>query len=126
MRSAAIIAAAGSGERFGAGMPKALVQLAGQTLLEHAFRSLSAVVDEVVITSPAGWEPKVREIVGESARIVTGGATRSESISNALEAVSPSVDYILVHDAARALATSDLAQRVRRDVKHCPRDCQRS
>lgn len=112
MRSAAIIAAAGSGERFGAGMPKAFVQLAGQTLLEHAFRSLSAVVDEIVITSPAGWEVKVREIVGESARIVTGGATRSESISNALEAVSPNVDYILVHDAARALATSDLAERV--------------
>lgn len=112
MRSAAIIAAAGSGERFGAGMPKAFVQLAGRTLLEHAFRSLSAVVDEVVITSPAGWEGKVREIVGESARIVTGGATRSESISNALEAVSPNVDYILVHDAARALATSDLAKRV--------------
>lgn len=112
MRSAAIIAAAGSGERFGAGMPKAFVQLAGRTLLEHAFRSLSAVVDEVVITSPAGWESKVREIVGESARIVTGGATRSESISNALEAVSPNVDYILVHDAARALATSDLAERV--------------
>ncbi len=112
MRSAAIIAAAGSGERFGAGMPKAFVQLAGRTLLEHAFRSLSAVVDEVVITSPAGWEVKVREIVGESARIVTGGATRSESISNALEAVSPNVDYVLVHDAARALATSDLAQRI--------------
>ncbi len=112
MRSAAIIAAAGSGERFGAGMPKAFVQLAGRTLLEHAFRSLSAVVDEVVITSPAGWEVKVREIVGDSARIVTGGATRSESISNALEAVSPNVDYVLVHDAARALATSDLAQRI--------------
>ena len=112
MRSAAIIAAAGSGERFGAGMPKAFLQLAGRTLLEHAFRSLSAVVDEVVIASPQGWEGKVREVVGESARIVTGGATRSESISNALEAVSPNVDYILVHDAARALATSDLAERV--------------
>ena len=112
MRSAAIIAAAGSGERFGAELPKAFVQLAGRTLLEHAFDSLSSVVDEIVITSPAGWEAKVREIVGESARIVTGGATRSESIANAIAAISPDVDYVLVHDAARALATSDLAQRI--------------
>lgn len=112
MRSAAIIAAAGSGERFGASIPKAFVQLAGRTLVEHAFASLSSVVDEVVITAPAGWESKIRELVGESARIVTGGATRSESISKALEAVSHNVEYILVHDAARALASSALAERV--------------
>ena len=117
MRSAAIIAAAGSGERFGAPIPKAFVQLAGRTLLEHAFTSLSAIVDEVVITAPAGWESKIRELVGASARIVTGGSTRSESISNALEAVSPDVDHILVHDAARALASSDLARRVLEELR---------
>ncbi|MGA1705451.1 MAG: 2-C-methyl-D-erythritol 2,4-cyclodiphosphate synthase, partial [Candidatus Nanopelagicaceae bacterium] len=49
---------------------------------------------------------------GESAKVVRGGATRSESISNALEAISPDVGFILVHDAARALASSDLARRV--------------
>jgi 2-C-methyl-D-erythritol 4-phosphate cytidylyltransferase/2-C-methyl-D-erythritol 2,4-cyclodiphosphate synthase len=117
MRSAAIIAAAGSGERFGAEVPKAFVQLAGRTLLEHAFNSLSPVVDEIVITSPAGWEAKVREVVGESARVVTGGSTRSESIANAIAAISPDVDYVLVHDAARALASSDLARRVLAELK---------
>lgn len=112
MRSAAIIAAAGSGERFGAEIPKAFVQLAGRPLLEHAFRSLSSVVDEIVIASPAGWEAEIKKIVGESAKIVLGGASRSASISNALEAISPDVDFVLVHDAARALASSDLAQRI--------------
>ena len=112
MRSAAIIAAAGSGERFGADRPKAFVQLAGRTLLEHAFLSLSPVVDEIVIAAPAGWEAEVSKIVGESAKVVRGGASRSESISNALEAISPDVEFVLVHDAARALASSDLARRV--------------
>ena len=112
MRSAAIIAAAGSGERLGADRPKAFVQLAGRTLLEHAYLSLSSVVDEIVIAAPAGWEAEVRKIVGESAKVVLGGATRSASISSALEAISPDVNLVLVHDAARALASSDLARRV--------------
>jgi 2-C-methyl-D-erythritol 4-phosphate cytidylyltransferase/2-C-methyl-D-erythritol 2,4-cyclodiphosphate synthase len=112
MRSAAIIAAAGSGERFGADRPKAFVQLAGRTLLEHAFLALSPVVDEIVIAAPSGWEAEVKNLVGESAKVVRGGATRSESISNALESISPDVEFILVHDAARALASSDLARRV--------------
>ena len=112
MRSAAIIAAAGSGERLGADVPKAFVQIAGRTLLEHAFLSLSAVVDEIVIAAPSGWEEEVRKIVGESAKVVVGGATRSASISKAMEAVSPDINLVLVHDAARALASSDLARRV--------------
>lgn len=112
MRSAAIIAAAGSGERLGADRPKALVQVAGRTLLEHAFLSLSSVVDEIVIASPAGWEAEITKVFGASAKVVTGGATRSASIAKALEAISPDIDHILVHDAARALASSELAQRV--------------
>jgi 2-C-methyl-D-erythritol 4-phosphate cytidylyltransferase/2-C-methyl-D-erythritol 2,4-cyclodiphosphate synthase len=112
MRSAAIIAAAGSGERLGADRPKAFVQIAGRTLLEHAYISLSSVVDEIVIAAPAGWEAEVRKIVGESSKVVLGGATRSASISNALEAISPDINLVLVHDAARALASSALARRV--------------
>jgi 2-C-methyl-D-erythritol 4-phosphate cytidylyltransferase/2-C-methyl-D-erythritol 2,4-cyclodiphosphate synthase len=59
---AAIIAAAGSGERFGSTIPKALISLGDRTLIEHALSSLSAVVDEIVITSPAGYEDAIRAI----------------------------------------------------------------
>ena len=52
---AAIIAAAGSGERFGAVIPKALINCGDRTLIEHALASLSAVVDEIVVTAPAGY-----------------------------------------------------------------------
>ena len=110
--SAAIIAGAGMGHRLGADIPKALIQIDGVTLIERAFAALSTVVDEIVITAPAGYEETFRAIVGESATVITGGVLRSDSVNLALKSLSPSTKYVLVHDAARALATSDLAQRV--------------
>ena len=110
--SAAIIAGAGMGHRLGADIPKALIQIDGVTLIERAFAALSTVVDEIVITAPAGYEEEFRALVGESATVITGGVLRSDSVNLALKSLSPSTKYVLVHDAARALATSDLAQRV--------------
>ena len=111
-KSAAIIAGAGMGHRLGAEIPKALIQIQGITLLERAFTSLSKVVDEIVITAPEGYEEQFKAIVGQSAEVVTGGVLRSDSIRVALKALSPSVDNVLIHDAARALASSALAARV--------------
>jgi 2-C-methyl-D-erythritol 4-phosphate cytidylyltransferase/2-C-methyl-D-erythritol 2,4-cyclodiphosphate synthase len=110
--SAAIIAGAGMGHRLGADIPKALIQIDGVTLIERAFAALSPVVDEIVITAPAGYEDQFRAIVGDSATVITGGVLRSDSVNVALKSLSPSTKYVLVHDAARALATSELAQRV--------------
>jgi 2-C-methyl-D-erythritol 4-phosphate cytidylyltransferase/2-C-methyl-D-erythritol 2,4-cyclodiphosphate synthase len=110
--SAAIIAGAGMGHRLGADIPKALIQIDGVTLIERAFAALSTVVDEIVITAPAGYEDQFRAIVGDSATVITGGVLRSDSVNLALKSLSPSTKYVLVHDAARALATSELAQRV--------------
>jgi 2-C-methyl-D-erythritol 4-phosphate cytidylyltransferase/2-C-methyl-D-erythritol 2,4-cyclodiphosphate synthase len=110
--SAAIIAGAGMGYRLGADIPKALIQIDGVTLIERAFAALSPVVDEIVITAPAGYEDQFRAIVRESATVITGGVLRSDSVNVALKSLSPSTKYVLVHDAARALATSELAERV--------------
>ena len=111
-KSAAIIAGAGMGHRLGADIPKALIQIQGITLLERAFTSLSKVVDEIIITAPAGYEEQFKALVGQSAEVVTGGVLRSDSIRVALKALSPSVESVLIHDAARALASSALAARV--------------
>lgn len=101
------------GHRLGAALPKALVQINGITLLERAFTSLSPIVDEIVITAPAGFEDRYRQIVGESAIVITGGVLRSDSVKLAVNSLSPSVSCVLVHDAARALASSELAMRIR-------------
>ncbi len=108
-KSAAIIAGAGMGHRLGAEIPKALIQIQGITLLERAFISLSKVVDEIIITAPEGYEEQFKAIVGQSAEVITGGVLRSDSIRVALKALSPSVESVLIHDAARALASSALA-----------------
>jgi 2-C-methyl-D-erythritol 4-phosphate cytidylyltransferase/2-C-methyl-D-erythritol 2,4-cyclodiphosphate synthase len=109
---AAIIAAAGSGERFGAPIPKALIHLGDKTLLEHAIANLAPVVKQIVVTAPAGYEEQIRTLVGSDITVVTGGATRSESVRIGLEAVDRDTKFVLVHDAARALASTGLATSV--------------
>ena len=116
-KSAAIIAGAGLGNRLGAKLPKALIQIDGISLVERAFASLSKIVDEIVITAPEGFADEFRKIVGDSAKVINGGVLRSDSVKLALAALSPSVEYVLVHDAARGLATSDLASRVLSELK---------
>jgi len=116
-KTAAIIAGAGLGNRLGAKLPKALVQIEGITLVERAFAALSKVVDEIVITAPSGFEKEFEKLVGDSAKVITGGVLRSDSVKLAVAAISPSVEKILVHDAARGLATSDLAARVLKELE---------
>ncbi len=108
----AIIAAAGSGQRFGATIPKALIQLGNRTLLEHAVAAMAPIADEIIVCAPAGYEDQIRTLLGDSAIVVTGGATRSQSVRAGLVAVNKNSEFVLVHDAARPLASTDLARRI--------------
>jgi 2-C-methyl-D-erythritol 4-phosphate cytidylyltransferase len=98
----ALLVAAGSGERLGHGRPKALVEIAGRTLLDWSLAALHAAgIDQVVVALPEGAEAP-RGCIG-----VRGGATRSASVRAALAAAPPGAD-IVVHDAARPLAPPEL------------------
>ncbi|CAN2227480.1 IspD 4-diphosphocytidyl-2-methyl-D-erithritol synthase [Candidatus Nanopelagicaceae bacterium] len=108
----AIIAAAGSGVRFGADIPKALIQLGDRTLIEHAVAAISPTVDQVIVTAPASYLSQFQGLLGSSVTVVVGGQTRSESVRAGLAAVPSKTKYVLIHDAARALATTDLANRI--------------
>ena len=112
----AVVPAAGSGERLAAGVPKAFYQLEGRTLVERAVEGLlkSGVVDRVVVAVPADRTDRAKLILGRDATVVAGGASRVESVALALEAVAdPEVpEFVLVHDAARALTPPDLVIRV--------------
>ena len=109
---AAIIAAAGSGERFGATLPKALITLGNRTLVEHAVAALAPIASEIVICAPAGYEKQIQELVGADITVVTGGITRSDSVRAGITALTGNNKYVLVHDAARALASTQLAKNV--------------
>ena len=112
----AVVPAAGSGERLAAGVPKAFFHLDGRTLVERAVSGLleSGVVDRVVVAVPADRTDRAKLILGREAIIVAGGANRGDSVSRALAAVADAEepDFVLVHDAARALTPPDLVVRV--------------
>jgi len=117
MNIAVIIPAGGSGERLGANMPKALVQLGGKTLIEHAVAQMAPIADQIVIAAPAGYEDQFRSLLGTEVTIVTGGITRTESVKAALSVLSKDLRYVLVHDAARPLASADLARRIIKELE---------
>lgn len=113
----AIVPAAGCGERLGAGLPKAFVELAGRTMLEHAVDALlgAGVVDRVVAAIPADRVDQTAALFGDRAGdrivVVAGGPERSDSVRLALAAVGEP-EFVLVHDAARPLTPSSLIHRV--------------
>ncbi|MBO0863875.1 MAG: 2-C-methyl-D-erythritol 4-phosphate cytidylyltransferase [Mycobacterium sp.] len=112
----AVVPAAGSGQRLAAGIPKAFLPLEGRTLVERAVAGLleSGVVDSVVVAVPHDLVDQAKLVLGHDATIVAGGATRCESVSRALTEFSGTgeADFVLVHDAARALTPPGLVVRV--------------
>lgn len=122
---AAVVPAAGRGERLGPGTPKALRTLGGVALLVHAVRSLAEapLVDIVVVAAPPGGLADVRALLGgydthADVRVVEGGATRQESVRLAMATLPDDVDVVLVHDAARPLAPVELVDSVAAAVRN--------
>lgn len=113
--TALIVVAAGSGTRLGRGVPKAFAQLAGAAVLEHALRDLERLRARIIVVVPSGYEADASTIAaraGVGAHVVTGGATRADSVLAGLEAAGDA-RFVLVHDAARALTPSTSFDRVR-------------
>ncbi len=98
---AAILVAAGAGQRLGADRPKAFVQVAGTTLLEYAFTRFAAhpAVDVVVVVAPRRHVQQAVRLT--RAPIVVGGDTRQASVAAGLAALAPEAEFVLVHDVAR-------------------------
>jgi 2-C-methyl-D-erythritol 4-phosphate cytidylyltransferase len=94
-----IVVAGGRGSRFGAA--KQFARLGGATVLERSIATTALVCDGVVVALPpeSGWQP------APPVEAVAGGATRAESVRAALVAVPADADIIVVHDAARPLAS---------------------
>jgi 2-C-methyl-D-erythritol 4-phosphate cytidylyltransferase len=100
-----VVPAAGAGTRLGPGAPKALRELAGEPLLVHAVRRLRECpsVGPVVVAAPVGAVQQVAALLSAYAVVVVaGGLQRQDSVAAGLAAL-PDVDFVLVHDAARAL-----------------------
>lgn len=121
MSATALLVAAGSGERLGAGVAKAFAILAGEPLLFHAARAFvraEAVTGVVVVVPPQPDPLFTRDVTAllERAGVVDpvvcpGGGTRQESVSRGLECCPASSELVAVHDAARPLVSARLIDR---------------
>jgi 2-C-methyl-D-erythritol 4-phosphate cytidylyltransferase/2-C-methyl-D-erythritol 4-phosphate cytidylyltransferase/2-C-methyl-D-erythritol 2,4-cyclodiphosphate synthase len=107
-----VVLAAGSGERLGAG-PKAFVELAGEPLLWHVLRSVTAArsVAAVVVAAPPASIPEVERVVRRirpdlPARVVGGGSSRQSSALAGMTVLPPDLPWVAVTDVARPLTAA--------------------
>lgn len=116
MRVSAIVAAGGSGQRVGAGVPKQFLDIGGETILERSIRAFSThprvdgvivAVPPSVLAAPPAWLTRPASNV----RLVEGGARRQDSVANAFDATPADADVVLIHDAARPFVTDDVISR---------------
>ncbi len=111
----AVVLGGGTGNRFGAAMPKQLLTLAGRTLIEHCVTAFSQApgVDEVLLVMPSAHAEEAAKLVGDQvSAVITGGVTRSDSVRNAIAHIAArhpaETTGVLFHDAARPLVTQQI------------------
>jgi 2-C-methyl-D-erythritol 4-phosphate cytidylyltransferase len=105
----AVVVAAGDGRRFGAA--KQFVGLAGRRVVDWSLEVAREVCAGVVLVVPERG-PEAATFQGSADRVVTGGATRSDSVRRGLAEVPVDIPLILVHDAARPLSSVELWRQV--------------
>jgi len=117
-RYSVILPAAGSSSRF-QGFPdkKPFTDLAGVAIWRRTVDAFACRADvcQMQLVLAESDIPAFRERFSacmDDIEIVTGGASRAESVRNALNSVDPVADYIAVHDAARPLVSSTVINRV--------------
>src|SRR6185503_11029428 len=113
-----LVLAGGSGDRFGAEMPKQFVRLAGEPILLRSIRAIaSAGVDNLVVVTHPSWLRETNGLLETvelevPVSVVAGGATRNESTRNGLAALEASPDdIVLIHDAVRPLVPTEVVLR---------------
>jgi 2-C-methyl-D-erythritol 4-phosphate cytidylyltransferase/2-C-methyl-D-erythritol 2,4-cyclodiphosphate synthase len=110
-----VIVAAGQGLRAGQDVPKQFAPYQGRSVVRFAAEALLAAgAERLVVAIPEGAEEVAAEcLAGLSAALVTGGATRQESVRAALESLAGSPpDIVLIHDAARPDCPPEVVERL--------------
>ena len=112
MKFGAIIAAGGSGTRFGSSIPKQFVDVCGIPVIAHTIGKFqkSAYIDEIVIVTHKDYVVFCNDIAKEMnftkvTTIIEGGADRQESVFKGLK--SSNCEYVLIHDAARPMISTE-------------------
>jgi 2-C-methyl-D-erythritol 4-phosphate cytidylyltransferase/2-C-methyl-D-erythritol 2,4-cyclodiphosphate synthase len=119
-RLACVILAAGKGERAGGDRAKQFQTIGGRTVLGHAVQAIRTALPgaELIIVVAPGEEEAANVALGPygpAPRFVSGGASRQESVGNALKNLAQSnvpPSHVLVHDSARPFVPKDAIERL--------------
>jgi 2-C-methyl-D-erythritol 4-phosphate cytidylyltransferase len=110
MHTVAVVLAGGSGERFGTGVPKQLLPLAGRPLMEHSVAAFEQApgVDGILVVMTASHASQASDLLAghgyrKLIKVIAGGRTRVESTWRAIEELGSAECDVLLHDAARPL-----------------------
>ncbi len=122
MTTAAIILAAGRGERAGGELPKQWCMLAGRPVVAYALDAFRrAGLAPILLVIRPEDTPRARALLSEAVETVSGGETRAQSVRNGLEALAGrGIERVLIHDGARPLVSAALIARVREGLEHAP------
>ena len=115
-RCGAVIVAAGSASRMG-GIDKVMAPLKGEPMILHtvrAFQECDAIAEIVVVTRPDLILPitKLTNAFDKVTAVVSGGASRQESVALGMNALSDKCELAAIQDGARPLVTWQLIDRV--------------
>lgn len=116
---AAVLPAGGLGKRMGANLPKQLLPLGDKPVYRHSLETFLDMpqISEVVLAVPAEWKAHFESelkspLQSGKLKIVIGGKDRWLSVRKGIEALSPQIDYALIHDVARPLLSRELILQV--------------
>jgi len=126
-RMIALVPAAGGGSRFGSALPKQYADLRGAPLLVRTMERLAtALVLDATVVALAPDDVLYERVIGSREGVRTlrcGGASRAETVANALGAIAADCgddDWVLVHDAARPCVPRDALQRLVEEIDDDP------
>ena len=115
-RTAAVVVAAGQGFRAGQPVPKQFAPWRGKPVVRHSVETLAAAgIAPIVVAIPAGAEGMAEAALEglSGVQLITGGASRQESVRRGLEALEASApDRVLIHDAARPILPVAVIERL--------------
>lgn len=115
----AIITAGGSSSRYGGETNKLLEKVNSKTVIEHtlaAFLAVNEIEQIVICANPAIIEDLNKLFKNDKIKIIEGGQTRQQSVFNGLQALV-SCDYVLIHDGARPMISSEIIKKAITMVK---------
>lgn len=124
MKMAAVVPSAGSGRRMGSKADKPFIKIGGLPIISYVLKALqnSPLISEIIIAVRAKDIPRIKRLIKKRGftkirAVVKGGRTRSASVFNGLSRLSPDIDFVLIHDAARPFITQDLIRKTLRAAK---------